>query len=89
MTNAAPATSHTLEIEQTASAHKVAGDTLAVTTTDPLGFAGTIEINGQAITIDAADDILEVRDRINGANKGDNATGVTASVVPCRVASRS
>ena len=81
VTNAAQATGHTIEIEQVATAHKVAGDTLATTTGDPLGFAGTFEINGRAITVGAGDDLLDVRDRINAANRGESATGVTASVV--------
>ncbi|HET6519821.1 MAG TPA: flagellar filament capping protein FliD [Geminicoccaceae bacterium] len=81
VTNAAQATSHGVEIVQVAAAHKVASATVDGARGDALGHAGTIEINGRAITIAATDSLLDVRDRINGANTGTDATGVGASVV--------
>ena len=81
VTNAAQATSHTVEILQLATAHKVASASIAGGLTDPLGLSGSFEINGQTITVDATDSLLDLRDRINAANNGASATGVTASVV--------
>lgn len=81
VTNAAQATGHSIEIEQTATAHKVASDTVGSDLDTALGLAGEIDVNGRAITIAAGDDLLDIRDRINAANKGADATGVRASVV--------
>jgi flagellar hook-associated protein 2 len=81
VTNAAQAAGHTIEVLQIAKAHKVASASIAGAASDPLGLAGSFEINGRAITIDADDSLLELRDRINAANAGDEATGVTASIV--------
>jgi flagellar hook-associated protein 2 len=80
-TNQAQATNHTIEILQTATAHKVASDTVAGALDDDLGLSGTFEVNGRAITIEGTDNLLEVREKINAANSGDNASGVTASIV--------
>ncbi len=81
LTNAAQPTSHTIEVQQIAAAHKVAGDSVAAELDEELGLSGTFEINGQEITLEATDSLLDLRDRINAANAGDDATGVTASVV--------
>ncbi|MEZ5931400.1 MAG: flagellar filament capping protein FliD [Alphaproteobacteria bacterium] len=80
-TNRAQATGHTIEVVQVASAHKIASDSIAGTTGDPLGLQGTFEINGVAISIGTDDSLLDLRDRINSANRGDNASGVTASII--------
>jgi len=81
LTNAAQATSHTVEVQQTAAAHKVASASIDGALEEPLALAGTFEINGQAITLEATDSLLDLRDRINAANAGADATGVTASIV--------
>ena len=81
VTNAAQAASHALEVLQVAKAHKVASASIAGTAGAALGLAGSFEINGRAVMIDADDSLLELRDRINAANSGDGATGVTASIV--------
>ena len=44
-------------------------------------YAGDILINGTAINISESDDLTDVRDRINNANTGTDATGVQASIV--------
>jgi len=51
--------------------------------TDSLGSycAGDILINGQAVSISESDDLVDIRDKINNINSGNNATGVTASIV--------
>lgn len=81
VTNRAQATRHTIEVVQVASAHKIASDTIASATTDPLNLQGTFEIDGTSIALESSDTLLDLRDRINAANSGDNATGVTASIV--------
>ncbi len=81
VTNRAQATRHTVEVVQIASAHKISSDTVAGTTNDPLNLQGTFEVNGAAITLASDDSLLDLRDRINAANGGDNPTGVTASIV--------
>jgi len=81
VTNAAQATSHTIEVQQIATAHKVASDSVSGDLDDELGYSGTLEINGVEITVETTDSLYDIRDRINAANAGDDATGVTASIV--------
>ncbi len=81
VTNQAQATRHTIEVVQIASAHKIASDTISGAGTDPLGLEGTFEINGASVTLETDDTLLDLRDKINAANTGDNATGVSASLV--------
>ena len=81
VTHAAQATGHSLEVLQVAGAHKIASAGVAGTPGDALGASGTFTINGRTIAVGAGDDLLDLRDRINAANGGENATGVSASVV--------
>ncbi|NJO38426.1 MAG: hypothetical protein HC871_13500 [Rhizobiales bacterium] len=74
-TNRAQATGHTLEVVQVASAHKIASDSIAGVTSDALGLQGSFEINGVTVSIGTDDSLLDLRDRINSANTGDNASG--------------
>lgn len=67
---------HTLEILQTATAHKVGSASQASTTT-ALGLTGTFTVNGQTITLASTDTLADVRDRINAAT----SAKVTASIV--------
>lgn len=89
VTNAAATGSHTIEVLQTAAAHKIGG-AAATSTTDDLGtalglgagtVAGSFDVNGVTIDVLAGDSLQDLRDRINAANTGSNATGVTASIV--------
>ena len=80
VTNAAVVGSHTLEVLRVATAEKDASDAQA-SITDALGFAGTIQLNGQDITVGAGDSLQSIADRINNANTGETPTGVTASIV--------
>lgn len=91
VSNTAPVGSHTLEVLQTAKAHKVASDAISSTTT-ALGFSGaetltfaTTDANGLAVNVDINVDsnttLLGLRDLINNANSGTSATGVSASIV--------
>ncbi len=43
--------------------------------------AGTIDINGTSITVEDGDSLGDIVDKINLANIGDSATGVTASII--------
>lgn len=81
VTNRAQATRHTVEVVQIAAAHKIASDSIAGATSDSLNLDGTFEINGASITLATNDSLLDLRDKINAVNSGDNATGVTASLV--------
>lgn len=82
VTNAADAGNHTLEVLRTATAHKVSSGAIASQTT-ALGFADgdTFTLNGETIAVGSTTTVRDLRDTINNANKGDNATGVTASIV--------
>lgn len=82
VTNSAQAESHDIEILQVARAHKIASDSFASTTT-AIGFtdSNTFSIEGTTITVSAQDTLLTLRDRINAANTGTSATGVSASIV--------
>lgn len=80
-TNRAQAGRHTIEVQQIASAHKIASGAISGATTDALGLDGVIDVNGASITLDGGDSLLELRDKINAANVGENATGVTANII--------
>ncbi len=89
VTNAAEASSHTLEILQVATAHKLATAT-AASDTDDLGLAfggasgsiaGAFTINGRLVDVSATDSLIDLADRINTANTGQSASGVSASIV--------
>ena len=89
VTNAAEASSHTLEILQVATAHKLASAT-AASDTDDLGLAfggtsgsiaGAFTINGRIVDVSASDSLIDLADRINTANTGQSASGVSASIV--------
>jgi flagellar hook-associated protein 2 len=81
VTNRSQAASHTIEVQQIAAAHKVASDIIAGGLQDALGLSGTFVINGRTVTVASADSLLDLRDAINAANAGKDATGVTASIV--------
>jgi flagellar hook-associated protein 2 len=81
VTSAAQATSHSVQVQQIAAAHKVASNSITGALNDALALSGSFEINGQTITIAAGDSLLDLRDRINAANAGAGATGTTASIV--------
>jgi flagellar hook-associated protein 2 len=84
VTKAATAGSHTIEILRVAAAHKVGSGTFSDQTT-ALGFSGSFDLTGSGgtatITLQSTDTLQDVRDRINSANIGTNATGVSASIV--------
>lgn len=89
VTSGATAANHTVEVIQTARAHRVGSDAIS-STNDDLGTAlglgantvsGEIEIAGVTLTVLSTDNLNELADRFNAANSGENATGVSASIV--------
>ena len=83
VSNAAQAGTHTLEIRRVATAAKIGGGTFAAQNT-ALGFAGSFNVTGTntaTITVSATDTLQDIRDRVNNANSGVNATGISASIV--------
>lgn len=89
VSNAASVGAHTVEILRTAAAHKI-GSGAFTSVTDDLGtarggapgsIAGSFTVNGVAIDVLATDSLQELRDRINNADTGTNATHVSASIV--------
>mgnify|MGYP006276489281 CR=1 FL=1 len=87
--NAAQPGSYDLEVLRTAQGQQVAGGSVAsasgaLNSDENLGstFAdGSFTVNGREVTVAASDSLLDVRDKINAANSGNNATGVNAQVV--------
>ncbi|TDJ45107.1 MAG: hypothetical protein E2O52_07175 [Gammaproteobacteria bacterium] len=84
VTNAATSGSHTIEVLRAATAHKVASNGFTSQTT-ALSLAGSFELTGNdgsaTITVASTDTLQDIRDRINNANTGSSATGVSASIV--------
>lgn len=83
VSNDAQATSHSIEVLQTAQAHKIGSDPVADASSG-LTFTnggGSFTVNGESVSVSDGDSMLDVRDKINNANTGSNASGVSASVV--------
>lgn len=85
VTNAATVGSHTIEVLRTAAAHKVGTQSFGSTST-ALGLSGSFDIKlgsgtAKTITVLATDTLQDLRDRINAANTGSTATGISASIV--------
>lgn len=82
--NSASTGSHEIEILRVASANKISSTTFS-SLSSALGFADDLTIGGEngatTVTIQATDTLADIRDRINTANTGTNATEVTASIV--------
>jgi flagellar hook-associated protein 2 len=87
--NAAQPGSYDLEVLRTAQGQQVAGGSVpsastALDSPENVGASftgGTFTVNGREVTVAASDSLLDVRDKINAANSGNNATGVNAQVV--------
>lgn len=80
VTNAAQTGVRQVEVLQRAEAQRIASGEFADETT-ALNIAGTFSINGTDINVQTTDTLLDVRARINNANSGDTATGVSASII--------
>jgi flagellar hook-associated protein 2 len=85
VTNAATLGSHTIEVQRVATSHKVGTKAFSATGT-ALGLAGSFDMKlgsgtTKTFTVSATDTLQDIRDRINAANTGSSATGVSASIV--------
>lgn len=72
--------SYQVEVESLARAERLGGAYFADASA-PLGFAGEFRVNGRAVTVAASDSLNAIRDKINAANAGSNASRVSASVL--------
>lgn len=79
-TPTAATASYSLSVTSLAKAQKL-GSVPQVNTAAPVGVAGTFTINGQAVTVNATDTLLDVRDKINALNQGSGPTRVSASIL--------
>ncbi|QEX23553.1 hypothetical protein FRZ61_34910 [Hypericibacter adhaerens] len=85
VTNAATLGNHTIEVQRLATAHKLGTKAFSSATTG-LGIAGSFDLKlgsgtSKTFTVSATDTLQDLRDRINAANTGSTATGVSASIV--------
>ncbi|MBI3014278.1 MAG: flagellar filament capping protein FliD [Candidatus Tectomicrobia bacterium] len=81
-TEAAPGV-HTIEMSSTstlAQARKVSSKSYSSSST-ALSLSGDILINGKAINIASTDTLSDIKSKINAANSGSSATGVTATLL--------
>jgi flagellar hook-associated protein 2 len=78
-TNAAPG-KYRVEVVQLADTAKISGGTFADTSA-ALGLSGNFTVNGVAVAMTSTDSLDAIRTRINDANTGPSATGVSATIV--------
>lgn len=78
--SAAPGT-YGVEVRALAKNEKLRTVTSYTSTTTALSLSGTFHVNGRAVTLDTADSLASIRDKINAVNAGSNPSGVTASIV--------
>jgi flagellar hook-associated protein 2 len=76
----AAAASYNVSVTSLAKAQKL-GSVPQVNTATPVGVTGTFTVNGQAVTVNATDTLLDVRDKINALNQGTGPTRVSASIL--------
>lgn len=69
-----------LQVEGVAQRAKV-GSSAFSSRTDGLGVEGSLVLNGRAIELAAGDSLNAVAAKLNAANQGSSATGVSASIV--------
>ncbi len=79
-TAAATPGSYKIEVVDLARTEKLSGAVVASSTT-ALGLTGSFSVAGQTVTLDVADTLDGVRDKINALNTGGTATKVSASVL--------
>ncbi len=79
-TSAAKPGTYNIEVVHLAQVQKDVSNGYASPTADSF-TAGTIDINGTAITIDDGDTLSTIVDKINGANSGAAPTGVSAALI--------
>ena len=69
-----------VEVLQLADTSKIAGGSVA-NTAAALGLTGDFSVNGATVTVAASDTLVDLQSKINAANTGVSATGVSASIV--------
>ena len=77
--DAAPGT-HAVRVLGLAAAEKLSGAVVA-SRTEALGYEGEFLVGGVRVEVEATDSLNDIVERINAANTGRNASGVTASVL--------
>ncbi len=77
--NATPG-NYEITIHQLAQAHKISSDTYSSQST-ALELSGDLIIGGRAVTIETTDTLVDIRSKINAVNTGDDASGVTATIL--------
>lgn len=76
----AAAGTYNVEVLQLAKAEKL-GSAEVTDAAAALNLAGTFHVNGRAVTLASGDSLTALRDKINAANTGSNASGVTATIL--------
>ncbi|HET7275510.1 MAG TPA: flagellar filament capping protein FliD [Longimicrobiaceae bacterium] len=79
-TSSAAPGNYQIEVIELASSAKLSGGPV-VDPTASLNISGTFFINGSAVDIAATDSLNSVRDKINAANRGTTASGVSATIL--------
>ncbi len=69
-----------VEVLQLADTAKIAGGSVT-STSAALGLTGDFSVNGATITVAATDTLVDLQGKINTANSGVSATGVSATIV--------
>lgn len=80
--------SYQLTVKQLAQCHKVSSGAVADSAA-ALGMAGELSVNGKTVTLGAEDDLGDLRDKLNQAQAGVNASIVTVSATDHRLVLRS
>ena len=78
--SSAKAGAYNIEVVRLARVQKTASTGYASSSTSTFS-AGTININSAAITVETGDTLAGIVDKINAANTGDTATGVSATLI--------
>lgn len=71
--------SYTLTVDNLAQAQKLSSRSFEATS-NALNITGDILVNGHVVTIAASDSLINLRDKINALNTGDNPARITASI---------
>ena len=72
--------SYQMEVLSTASAEKLGSSSIADVNA-PLNLSGSFVVGGRQVTVAAGDSLSAIRDKINAANTGANASHVSASIL--------
>src|SRR3990172_9200734 len=79
-TNSANPGTYSIVVSNLAQAKKITGSSSTATDT-ALGYSGEFLINGRVVNVASTDTLSNIRDKINNANSGSNASKVTATIL--------